>query len=103
MVCFFVVFVIDQLGMCDVCDCMWLIYWIYLCLVVEYGVYVWFGGLMLDLQDDVMNGMLFVVEVDDIYVVMQFIGNDLYVKEGLFLCVEVCLWDWSFGNFEYRV
>lgn len=50
-----------------------------------------------------MNGTLLVLEADNIDAVMQFVGNDPYMKEGLFSSVEVRPWDWSPGNPEQRV
>ena len=45
---------------------------------------------------------LLVIEADDIDAVMRFVGNDPYVKEGLFSRVEVRPWAWSLGNPERR-
>ncbi|KWF30969.1 YciI family protein [Burkholderia pseudomultivorans] len=75
----------------------------YLRSAAQHGVFVRLGGPTLAPLGDTMNGTLLVVEADDIDAVMQFVGNDPYVKEGLFSHVEVRPWDWSLGNPEQRV
>ncbi|WP_333992856.1 YciI family protein [Burkholderia orbicola] len=100
---FFAVFATDQPGMRDVRDRMRPIHRSYLRSAAEHGVYVRLGGPTLDPQGDAMNGTLLVIEADDIHAVIRFVGNDPYVKEGLFSHVEVRPWDWSLGNPEQRV
>ncbi|MBN3832075.1 YciI family protein [Burkholderia sp. Ac-20344] len=100
---FFAVFATDQPGMRDVRDRVRPIHRSYLRSADQHGVVVRLGGPTLDPHGDAMNGTLLVVEADDIHAVMQFVGNDPYVKEGLFSHVEVRPWDWSLGNPEQRV
>ncbi|AKM02403.1 YciI family protein [Burkholderia pyrrocinia] len=100
---FFAVFATDQPGMREVRDRVRPSHRSYLRSASQHGVYVRLGGPTLDPQGDAMNGTLLVVEADDIHAVMQFVGNDPYVKEGLFSRVEVRPWDWSLGNPEQRV
>ncbi|CAB3764596.1 hypothetical protein GQ57_17965 [Burkholderia sp. MSh2] len=100
---FFAVFATDQPGMRDVRDRVRPIHRRYLRAGAQHGVVVRLGGPTLDPQGDTMNGTLLVVEADDIQAVMRFVGNDPYVKEGLFARVEVRPWDWSLGNPEQRV
>ncbi|MDR7009924.1 MULTISPECIES: YciI family protein [Paraburkholderia] len=69
----------------------------------QHGVFVRLGGPTLAPACNAMNGTLLVVEADDIDAVMRFLGEDPYMKEGLFSRVEVRPWDWSLGNPEQRV
>jgi uncharacterized protein len=69
----------------------------------EHGVFVRLGGATLAPLCNAMNGTLLVLEADDIDAVMQFVGEDPYMKEGLFSRVEVRPWDWKLGNPEQRV
>lgn len=69
----------------------------------EQGVFVRLGGPTLAPLCNTMNGTLLVVEADDIDAVMRFVGEDPYMKEGLFSRVEVRPWDWTLGNPEQRV
>jgi uncharacterized protein len=75
----------------------------YLRSAMQHGVLVRLGGPTLAPLCNAMNGTLLVVEADDIDAVMRFVGNDPYMKEGLFSRVEVRPWDWSLGNPEQRV
>jgi uncharacterized protein YciI len=69
----------------------------------QHGVFVRLGGPTLTPMCNAMNGTLLVVEADDIDAVMRFVGEDPYMKEGVFSQVEVRPWDWNLGNPEQRV
>jgi uncharacterized protein len=75
----------------------------YLRNAAQHNVFVRLGGPTLAPLADAMNGTLLVIEADNLDAVMQFVGNDPYMKEGLFSRVEVRPWDWSLGNPEQRV
>lgn len=100
---FFAVFATDQPGMREVRERVRPSHRTYLRSAAQHGVFVRLGGPTLEPLCNVMNGTLLVVEADDINAVMQFVGNDPYMKEGLFARVEVRPWDWSLGNPERRV
>lgn len=100
---YFAVFATDKPDMREVRERVRLSHRTYLRSASQHGVFVRLGGPTLAPLCNAMNGTLLVVEADDIDAVMRFVGEDPYMKEGLFSRVEVRPWDWSVGNPEQRV
>jgi uncharacterized protein YciI len=100
---YFAVFATDKPDMREVRERVRPSHRTYLRSASEHGVLVRLGGPTLAPLCNAMNGTLLVVEADDIEAVMRFVGEDPYMKEGLFSRVEVRPWDWSLGNPERRV
>jgi uncharacterized protein len=100
---YFAVFATDNPGMREVRERVRPRHRTYLRSASQRGVFVRLGGPTLAPTLNAMNGTLLVVEADDIDAVMRFVGEDPYMKEGLFARVEVRPWDWSLGNPEQRV
>ncbi|WP_250474997.1 YciI family protein [Caballeronia sp. GAFFF1] len=100
---YFAVFATDKPDMREVRERVRPIHRKYLRSASQHGVFVRLGGPTLVPLCDAMNGTLLVVEADDIDAVMRFVGEDPYMKEGLFSRVEVRPWEWSLGNPERRV
>ncbi|BAU74285.1 YciI family protein [Metapseudomonas furukawaii] len=65
-------------------------------------VVVRLGGPTLDGCDGRMNGTLLVVEAMSLADVQAFLGDDPYVREGLFERIEIRPWNWGLGNPELR-
>ncbi|POR48781.1 hypothetical protein B0G62_11366 [Paraburkholderia eburnea] len=100
---YFAVFATDKPDMREVRERVRPSHRTYLRSASQHGVFVRLGGPTLAPLCNAMNGTLLVVEADDIDAVMRFVGEDPYMKEGLFSRVEVRPWDWSVGNPEQRV
>ncbi|MNW21367.1 YciI-like protein [compost metagenome] len=49
-----------------------------------------------------MNGTLLVVEAMSLSEVQAFLGDDPYVRAGLFEHIEIRPWNWGLGNPELR-
>jgi uncharacterized protein len=99
---YYAVFATDKPGMREVRERVRPSHRTYLRNSSQHSVFVRLGGPTLGPLSDSMNGTLLVVEADSIDAVMQFVGNDPYMKEGLFSRVEVRPWEWSLGNPEHR-
>jgi uncharacterized protein len=100
---YFAVFATDKPDMREVRERVRSSHRTYLRSATQHGVRVRLGGPTLAPLCNAMNGTLLVVEADDIDAVMRFVGNDPYMKEGVFSRVEVRPWDWNLGNPEQRV
>ncbi|MBD2840026.1 YciI family protein [Pseudomonas sp. JM0905a] len=65
-------------------------------------VVVRLGGPTLDHSNGRMNGTLLVVEAMSLADVQAFLGDDPYVRAGLFEHIEIRPWNWGLGNPELR-
>ncbi|MDE3735361.1 MULTISPECIES: YciI family protein [Pseudomonas] len=65
-------------------------------------VVVRLGGPTLDNGNGRMNGTLLVVEAMSLAEVQAFLGDDPYVRAGLFEHIEIRPWNWGLGNPELR-
>ena len=63
----------------------------------NHRVKVHLGGPTLTTQGEAMNGMLLIVEADDITAVSEFVADDPYAQAGVFRSVEIRPWDWTMG------
>lgn len=99
---YYAVFATDKPGMLEVRERVRAVHRSYLRAAMAHGVFVRLGGPTLAPQGDAMNGTLLVVEAEGIDIVMQFVGNDPYMRAGVFERVEIRPWDWNLGNPERR-
>lgn len=60
-------------------------------------VKVHLGGPTLTTQGGMANGVLLIVEADDIAMVSEFVADDPYAQAGVFKSVEIRPWAWSLG------
>lgn len=63
----------------------------------NHRVKVHLGGPTLTTQGSATNGLLLVVEADDIGAVSEFIADDPCAQAGVFKSVEIRPWAWTLG------